>query len=373
MLTLVWIVEITHTLVSMFGSSDIEFQRTLVMISAAVLILALNIAIQPVQLGMRVLMIENVPKHQQGTVSACTSYVTGIGSILGLVAGATELSKWLPCFQGTQFQGLTLIASFALTISVMVTCLAAKEENPRILPSTVSPISFSRVLRGLIRTYMTMSNNIKKVCQIQYWAWMGWFPFLYYATTYVGDLYTMNTLANYPSMKLQDRRGLHDESARVGSFAYLLFSCNTLVTNIMLSIVLSRISETSFARVWTSAHLVFAICMFLTLFVTRWTGGMVIVTLAGISWAVTLWVPYAIIGLELAAQADDDHDEDQKGSIVSLHNVALSAPQILAALLGSAIFWIYQQMGSNDGVGWALRAGGCIVLVATYLASRLDT
>jgi solute carrier family 45 protein 1/2/4 len=96
----------------------------------------------------------------------------------------------------------------------------------------------------------------------------------------------------------------------------------------------------------------------------------------------TLWAPYAIIGQELAAKQNKQpenesaevkiSDENQAGVIMSLHNTAISMPQIAAALVCSAIFWISKMAGSEDGVAWCLRAGGLAALAAAWVSLDLD-
>jgi hypothetical protein len=39
-------------------------------------------------------------------------------------------------------------------------------------------------------------TQISRVCQVQIAAWVGWFPFLYYSTTYVGQLYVLTDAGN---------------------------------------------------------------------------------------------------------------------------------------------------------------------------------
>ena len=62
----------------------------------------------------------------------------------------------------------------------------------------------------------------------------------------------------------------------------------------------------------------------------------------------------------------------QAGAIMGLHNVAISSPQILAALACSGIFSLAKMMGSQTGTGWVLRAGGGAALGAAYLTSRFN-
>jgi len=65
-------------------------------------------------------------------------------------------------------------------------------------------------------------------------------------------------------------------------------------------------------------------------------------------------------------------DEVQAGAIMGLHNVAISAPQIVAALACSGIFGLAKVTGSHYGTGWVLRAGGVAALGAAYLTYRFE-
>ena len=63
--------------------------------------------------------------------------------------------------------------------------------------------------------------------------------------------------------------------------------------------------------------------------------------------------------------------ENETGAIVSIHNIAISAPQILAAGVSGGLFWAMKEAGSQDGLGWVLRIGGCAALIAGWLAGRM--
>ena len=66
--------------------------------------------------------------------------------------------------------------------------------------------------------------------------------------------------------------------------------------------------------------------------------------------------------------------EDQAGVVLGLHNVAVSAPQILATLVSSAIFKLAQKPRGkpyDHSVGWVLRFGGLAALVAAFFTWRI--
>lgn len=121
--------------------------------------------------------------------------------------------------------------------------------------------------------------------------------------------------------------------------------------------------------------------MLLTFFISTPTGATVLVGVIGLSWALTLWAPFALISAEISKrdtaarkQGASAAKEDQAGIILGLHNVAIAAPQIIATLVSSAIFKATQKpRGSpgDDSVGWVLRFGGLAALVAAYMTSRI--
>jgi solute carrier family 45 protein 1/2/4 len=141
--------------------------------------------------------------------------------------------------------------------------------------------------------------------------------------------------------------------------------------------------------IWMVSHMIYATCMLATMFISSISGTYVLVGIAGISWATTIWAPFAIISIELSADADTVHNNDpdenpeasssnepalQVGTVIGLHNIAIAVPQILAALLSSLVFWLLDGSGSakqEESVGWVLRIGGISALVAAFLAMRL--
>lgn len=145
------------------------------------LIWTLNITIQPVQMAMRTLIIESCPEDEQAHATAWASYWTGIGNVFGYVCGFIDLPHSLGAPFITQFQLLCLTAALALILTVSVTvCTISEQHTPeRFEAQKRSPMPAGFV-RKLLRTYMDMKPRIKLVCHIQFFAWMAWFPLLFY-------------------------------------------------------------------------------------------------------------------------------------------------------------------------------------------------
>jgi solute carrier family 45 protein 1/2/4 len=178
-----------------------------------------------------------------------------------------------------------------------------------------------------------------------------------------------------------------EDAVRLGSLASLVFSVFALLTNILIPMLIKDTTNRprngiTITRAWSIAHLLFSLTMLCTLFVTSQSIAIILAAFVGISWAFTLWVPFAIIGKEVAARQErnvkvlegemEPARQDQAGAIMGLHNCAISAPQIIAALVSGLIFWLAPHLGSHDGIGWVMRFGGVGGLIAAWLAARLE-
>ncbi|KAG4436618.1 hypothetical protein IFR05_007876 [Cadophora sp. M221] len=180
------------------------------------------------------------------------------------------------------------------------------------------------------------------------------------------------------------------EGLRIGSLTGLLLACLAFTANCALPTIIKtlrltsksskgllrsryntsdEISDVALVYVWMFAHAYFAIAMFLTFLVTSQTGNMVLIASVGIPWAITLWVPYSLIGALLSKQHHSFQDGPETGAVMGLHNAAISAPQILSALFSSVVFVGFG--GADVGVVWTLRIGGCWAVVAAACSWKL--
>jgi solute carrier family 45 protein 1/2/4 len=184
---------------------------------------------------------------------------------------------------------------------------------------------------------------------------------------------------------------------RLGARANLLFATVALVTNIVLpslSIMLKSMmaragihnenTHDSFSQlgaIWSFGQAVYVVSVLSTTMVSSSTTGIFMIAIAGFSWGVTQWVPFGIIGEETARHCIDDEsakrDDDDVwsvvhgGRIMGLHNAAISMPQVLAALVSSAIFWIAQKLNDGNALVWVIGWTGIPGAVAAWLASRV--
>jgi solute carrier family 45 protein 1/2/4 len=404
-----------------------------------------------------------------------------------------DLPKTFPLFGNTQFKVLCVIASMALGSTLLISCTYIRERDPRLEgpPASSDPGLFS-FFKQVFKSIRQLPPQIRRVCEVQIAAWIGWFPFLFYATTYIGQLYVNPIFDQHPGLSDGDINKAWEDATRVGTLALLIDAIVSFATNVILPLLvvpsykrievpdrvgpdsppeeseselsrrlsfssvpfgtsseplldaacssssknvdndgkwgllsLLRIPGLTLRRTWLLSHLLFAACMFSTFFITSVQAGTVVIGIVGISWAITLWAPFALISAEVAQrdaerriqrrQAEmegprsqrhapetgaqsagptesDDVEAglisdgitplpekadvtDQAGIVLGLHNVAVSFPQFLSTLVSSVVFKALQKPRGepwDDSVGWVMRFGGCAALVAAYLTKRLQ-
>ncbi|KIY00139.1 uncharacterized protein Z520_03824 [Fonsecaea multimorphosa CBS 102226] len=451
--------------------------KTGTIILATVMMWCLDFSINTVQAAIRAFIVDNAPSHQQESANAWASRMTGVGNVLGYIFGYLNLPRYFRFFGNTQFKVLVVLASIALSSTVLVSILAIKERNPQLDPPSKADYESGGLLsffRQVFSSIKRLPPPIRKVCEIQFFHWLGWFPFLFYITTYIGQLYVDPHLK--PGLSDDEVERFWGKATRIGTLALLAYAIVSFASNIILpflvvptykakttddaedftrpitptspigtrsggfpwnerptasrsytnrshtSLSLNRPLSTPVAstslddrpgvlerwldrlqipgltlrRAWLMAQLLFTLCMWSTVFITTPLAASIMTALVGISWSLTLWAPFALISAEISRRDEarrkrqrqrlmngedlDDIDdkeseeEDQAGIILGLHNVAISAPQILATLISSAVFKLLQKPRNEPGdvsVGWTLRIGGLGVLAAAFLTWRM--
>ncbi|TVY65713.1 General alpha-glucoside permease, partial [Lachnellula suecica] len=408
LLLLAWVREIVGGFLSLFGADrESEGVKVTIIVVAVIFIYVLDFSINTVQAAIRAFILDCCPSHQQEAANAMASRVTGAGNIIGYVAGYMDLPKYVWFFGNTQFKVLCVIACLALGSSIALSVGTVRErdasrEEARGKDKASVLTFFKKVFTSIKR----LPPQTRKVCEVQFFAWIGFFPQLFYSSSYIGDIYVQPYLLENPNMTPAEIDDLYEKATRVGTFALLIYAIVSLSGNVLLPFVIaptydqpaasSRASQKSYTtrtsrfldrlvipwltlrRAWLLSHCIFAACMFSTLFVRSIGGATAIIGIVGISWSLTLWAPFAIISAEVSKRdalrrsrnSSVEESQDQAGVILGIHNMSISTPQILATIGSSIIFKFLQKPRGTPGdrsISVVLACGGLSTLVAAFL------
>ncbi|MCJ1437553.1 hypothetical protein MMC27_006940 [Xylographa pallens] len=246
--------------------------------------------------------------------------MAGIGHLIGYGIGTIDLVKMFGnSFGDTQFKQLIVIAALALLFAVAVTSYAVQERILISAKDSDAKLGATQMVMKIFNATMHLPRRIQAICWIQFWAWIGWFPFLFYSPTWVGETYfrysAPDTIKNSA-----DKLG---EIGRIGSLALVIFSVVTFSGSVILPMVIKS-PETEkrpftprplpllapflnaiykhkpdLLTAWLISHLVFAAAMSLTPFVQSLRFATILIAMCGIPWALASWAPFTFIGVEI--------------------------------------------------------------------------
>ncbi|KAF2718359.1 MFS general substrate transporter [Polychaeton citri CBS 116435] len=315
MLLLAW----TSEVVGMFVQ-DKETRKSVTIALAVLDIYVLDFVINIVQSCCRSIIVDTLPTEKQQQGSAWASRMIGIGHLMCQGIGSVDLHNVLGDTLGdTQFKKLCVIASVAMILAVGVTCRSVQERvivtEGKMTSSSILP-DFSQIAK----VTREMPPRMQAICWIQFWCWIGWFPFLFYSSTWVGEIYMRHDLP--PGTKHSD--DIVSEIGRVGSNTMIIYGMISFVGSLILPAIVKspddedRPSFTprphkllepvlkdmdgwkpTLLTAWTAGALLFAASMVWAPFVKSVRFATVLVAFCGLPWAVSSWAPFAFMGIEI--------------------------------------------------------------------------
>ncbi|KAI0353572.1 MFS general substrate transporter [Trametes cingulata] len=368
-LTLAYCREIAAFFVDLFGggagSWDPKYGKTVTDTAIGFAIVSfylLDFALNALQASLRNLLLDVTPPEQLNAANAWHSRMINAGNIVGYGFGFLPLANMpiLRLLGGSQFRKFCVVCMIILTATVWITCWTQEEQQRQ--PRRIEKgNSMREVFKGIYTTALSLPKPIRRVCYVQVFAFMGWFPFLFYSTTYIGQVMAYE----------MDREPDHDFATRTGAFAMLLYSIVAVAAGTLLPHLTRRDTrllahegdedeDTELARlraqvrewraeaarhgkplrlplmpfflrnIWTGALLLFTFLTLMTFFVTKVWQAIILVSLVGICWAVACWAPFAIIMEFLKEQERESTSEGEAVARAWLrrpsHSRTLSTP-----------------------------------------------
>ncbi|KAL7754320.1 hypothetical protein RI367_000301 [Sorochytrium milnesiophthora] len=277
----------------------------------------LDFSINVVQSASRALIVDVIPIHHQHVANAWASIMINVGNIVGYSTGFLDLSAVFHVrSKSSQMKLLCLVAA-----TVFLGCVAWTVVTTREKPTTSSSIIMHTEKRwyhsflDIFRSLKQLPTFIMRICKVQFFSWIGWFPFLFYSSTYVAT-YVANSHKPFDSPQ-------GNYAARMGSQAYLFFSIVSFAFSVVLPIMTSR-GIVGLRQLWRLSFVCFAVLTWSTLFVFSALQAQILIASFGFCWSVTTWVPMALIGEYINEHdiSDKESDFEDGGDRDSITNKA---------------------------------------------------
>lgn len=263
----------------------------------------------------------------------------------------------------TQLKSLCMISSLALLISVGITSAAVTERIQLARFGEKKKGFFSRlfgVVMTLYQAVLTLPYRIGLIFCVQICSWYGWFLFLFYSSTWVGEVYTKYSLVPDADIEGHDQVG---DIARIGSLSLTIFSTVSLICSLVLPEILRRVNPSQEGESWSPSgvefltrlpgislyrkvrkgvrfvlgpfqdrlkkvangqsflgtidlplfwllsQILYAFASFSMIYVRSVGQASVVVGIFGICWAVTTWAPFSMLAEEVLLMG---HAEEQR-------------------------------------------------------------
>ncbi|KAK6342714.1 hypothetical protein TWF718_008104 [Orbilia javanica] len=316
----------TSEIVGLFVRDDEDRHKNATVVVAVLSIYVLDFAVNAVQASCRAIIVDTLSIRRQQQGSAWASRMIAAGNVVSYLAGSIDLvgifGHWF--LGNTQFKKLCLISSVVLGGTVGLTSWAVTERVLLSRRESDAKEGIFHIFVVIYQTLFSLPNRIRAICFIQYFAWLGWFPFLFFSSTWVGEVYQRYDQTKQPKEDDGQPKDAVAEIARVGSMALVLFAIVSLLGSITLPwVVKSPPSDTEHKRrppkialitrvlkainpykpsltmAWMVSHIIFAVAMTLAVFADSLKFATVLVVLCGIPWAITCWAPFAMLGEEI--------------------------------------------------------------------------
>ncbi|TRM66977.1 major facilitator superfamily domain-containing protein [Schizophyllum amplum] len=319
----------TRPIAAIFTGYDNEANDKWTIALAVLAVYIIDFAINAVQAVDRAILVDTLPSSAQASGNAWAARMLGVGSVVGFFAGNIDLPSYFTWLGSNQLGVLSVIVIFWLLLVHGITAGLVKE---RVLLKRNSEKSlgqtFKREFKDIFTNIFNLPRTIRQIFAVQFFAWIGWFPILFYTSVYIGDLHKREVGQAQATL-------IDAEGTRLGARALFYSALISLVANVCLpSFVAETASKTRgaalpasptlakpprltvpprmkvhLATLWAASHAVFAICMLGTFIVDSVAGGTLLIALTGLSWAITQWAPFSLLAQAILTEPAGATDE----------------------------------------------------------------
>ena len=301
---------------------------------SAIFIWMIDACVNAAQGPYRALVPDNIDKSQHAIANSFLSFAIGLGSVVA--AGTAPFLKWAFNYQMSVDAQFTM-AGIAFVLGMLWTCITFRENVPSKEQLVENKLEAKKAANKSfaenVKEFLTTSPEVGKICLIQFFTWIGMMCLMIFFTQFV-----VHILYQIP-----DTTGLTKElidtyaqkQAEAQNFSSICFAFFNLICFI-IAIPIAKLAETiGNKKVHCMSLLIMAVAYLLMTFahnnITVITG----MGLAGIGWASTLALPFAMLSKYIK--------EGTEGSAMGIFNIFISAPQVLvctviAWLIGKAAY-----------------------------------
>lgn len=306
---------------NLFGSNAPVWLGLLI---AAIMIWVIDACVNAAQGPYRALIPDNIPKEQHALANSYLSFAIGLGSVIA--AGTAPFLKFAFNYDMSVNAQFTM-AGLAFFLAMTWTCLTIRERKIQAAKNEANADNASKEegksFIQNVKEFFQLSPEVGKICTMQFFSWIGLMSMMIFFTQYavhtVFSVPDINTLP--PIVKALYSRAMTDGQY----FSSVCFA----VFNLVCFVVAIPIGKWAERRGNKFVHIIalssMALAYLLMAFLPNKISVMSAMALAGIGWASTLALPFAMLSKYIKPGTE--------GSIMGIFNIFIAAPQVLVCTL----------------------------------------
>ena len=340
--------KITHFSVPVWGA----------LLVAALFIWIIVACVNAAQGPYRALIPDIAPEEQHSLANSYISFAIGLGSVIA-AGTAPFLSKFAHYTMSIQSQ--FIMAALAFTLGMLWTCTMVKErKTEKKADEPQEKISFIDSLKS----FFNASPEIYKICTLQFFTWIGIMSmFIYFTQFAVHNVFGVPDLAGATEAMKQTFAAAKAQGELFSGACFTWFNLVCFIVSIPIGVLASKFGN-------KKIHMLALSSMGAAFITMAFTKNPVIITalmsLAGIGWASTLALPFAMLSEFIK--------KGTEGSVMGIFNIFIAGPQVLVCTLLGYIIMKSPVKGNVLNYHWeyAFLIGGASILIAALMTTLIN-
>lgn len=287
---------------------------------AALLIWVIDACINIAQGPYRSLIPDVVPREQHAQANSYISLAIGLGSVVAMIVAPAL--KYFFNYQ-MSIPAQFVMAGIAFALAMLWTCMTIREkstkdeqENIQLqLIETGEKTSFWQSLKE----FFLLSPEVKKICTMQFFTWIGMMCLLIYITPFV-----MHTVYNIPDVAANPiAQSLKDTAQNYALICLAVFNLVCFLVAIPIGNLANKFGN-------KKVHIISMISMIvaylgLAIFKSSPFAVLCLMGLSGIGWASVCALPFAMLSKYIKPGTE--------GSVMGIFNIFIAGPQVFVCTL----------------------------------------
>lgn len=324
---------------------------------AALFIWVIDACVNAAQGPYRALIPDIAPEEQHSIANSYISFAIGLGSVIA-AGTAPFLNKFSHYTMSINAQ--FIMAALAFTLGMLWTCTMIKERKPeKKQEESQEKITFIDSLKS----FFSSSPEIYKICTVQFFTWIGIMSmFIYFTQFAVHNVFGVPDLAGATEAIKASFATAKAQGELFSGACFTWFNLVCFIIAIPIGTLASKFGN-------KKIHMISLLSMGTAFIGMAFTASPTIITafmaLAGIGWASTLALPFAMLSEFIK--------KGTEGSVMGIFNIFIAGPQVLVCTILGYIIMKSPVKGDVLNYHWeyAFLIGGASILIAAIMTQMI--